>query len=165
MSFIGSIMVCFWFGWFDAFLYRKYLRKRNKGWHFYLGCLTLGGMMVLDVLIYTNVFPWPQYLFPWVQLPAGITNFGKYWMFNPGIMWGSQWGNPIYPDELEAHIYMIAMLFCYFVSFREGMNLGRIMYGRLSYERGYWYLIRSTNMIVRSKKKVEKRLQEERSKS
>lgn len=141
----------------NSFLYRKYLRKRNKAAHFYLGVLTLGGTIVLDALIYLNVFLWPYMIFPWIQVPPGITDLGMYWTFNPGIMWGLPPANPIMPDSNTANIYLLVLLFCYFTVWREGANLGRVMFGRLTHERGFMYLMRTTKMIARSKNKLEKR--------
>jgi len=159
--------MCFAWGWLNSLLYRKYLRKRNKAAHFYLGVLTLGGTILLDALIYLNLFTWPL-LLPWVQtnwtqlattspIVAADPNFGKFWTFNPGIMWGVPLGTPVMPDDNLANIYFLILLLCYFTVWREGANLGRVMYGRLTHERGYWYLIRSTKMVQKSKEKLERK--------
>ncbi len=55
------------------------------------------------------------------------------------------------------HIFAIFFFLLYICVFIVGQNLGRFAHGRLAFEKGAWYLFRSTKMIKRSKEKIEKK--------
>lgn len=80
-------------------------------------------------------------------------------MFNPGLIFGLQLG-PILPgDEMAWNLFATILFISYVWWFSIGQNMGRIMYGRLPYEKGVMYLLRSTKMVKKSKEKLEKKLE------
>jgi hypothetical protein len=96
-------------------------------------------------------------IWPGLKIPKSVDP-GKYWMFNPGLMFGINLG-PILPGKEMAWNLFAAILFISYIWwFVIGQNMGRTMYGRLSYEKGVMYLMRSTKMVKKSKEKLEKKL-------
>lgn len=153
------MMFCFIGGWLNSYIYRKYLRKRNKGYLFWCAVIFLGALFTLDMLIYMNFIDVHLLLWPWIKIPKGV-NPGRYWMFNPFLMFGIQLKSAIIPDNgLVWDLFALFFFVSYIWWFTIGQNLGRFMYGRLTYERGAWYLARSTNMIKKSKEKLERKLE------
>jgi len=161
MGFIEGMVICFIGGWLNSYLYSNYLRKKNKGWIFWFAIIWIGAVLTLDFLIYINVinaylFTW----FLWIDIPATVNaaEFGRYWMFTPGLMFGVPFELPV--TSYTGFVWNIFALF-FFISyiwwFTIGQNLGRFMYGRLEYEKGAWYLMRTTKMIKKSKEKLEKK--------
>ena len=150
--------MCFIGGWINSFLYRKYLRAKNRGWLFWFAILFLGGAITLDMLIYYNVLD--IRIIPWINIPKNA-NPGKYYMFNPGLMFGLNLGTINPTDDLIWDVYALFFMISYIWWFTIGQNLSRFMYGRLTYEQGAWYILRTTKMIKRSKEKLEKQQEKE----
>jgi len=139
--------VCFIGGWVNSYLYSNYLRKKNKGWLFWFALIWLGAIITFDFLIYVNIIKANWFLWPWIQIPNGVDP-GKYWMFNPFLMFGIQLKSQIIPDAgFVWDIFALFFLISYIWWFIIGQNLGRVMYGRLEYEKGIWYLFRKTKRI------------------
>ncbi|MHA1292814.1 MAG: hypothetical protein ACTSQJ_09130 [Promethearchaeota archaeon] len=160
MSFVEGMIFCFIGGWINSYLYSNYLRKKNKGWLFYFAILFIGSITIMDLLIYYNIFDIRLLLWaPWIEIPEGV-NVGRYYMWNPGLLFGIQFESQIIPGTgLVWEIFAIFFFISYIWWFTIGQNLGRFMYGRLEYEKGAWYLLRTTKMIKRSKEKLEKQQQ------
>lgn len=161
MGFLEGLIISFIGGWINSYLYSKYLRKRNKGWIFWFAILWLGALLTLDLLIYMDIISVYAFeAFPWIDIPDNVSPSvaGRYWMFTPGLMFGL-------PIELPVmnyygavwHVFAMFFFISYIWWFTIGQNLGRFMYGRLEYEMGAWYLMRSTKMIKRSMDKQEKK--------
>ena len=165
MGFIEGMIICFIGGWLNSYLYSNYLRKRNKGWIFWFALIWLVAIMTFDFLIYINIINayWFS-CFPWIDIPASVNaaEVGRYWMFTPGLMFGI-------PFELSVNdfigsvwdIYALFFFISYIWWFTIAQNLSRFMYGRLEYEKGAWYLLRTTKMIKKSKETLEKKKQQQ----
>lgn len=165
MGFVEGLLICFIGGWLNSYLYSYHLRKKHKAWIFWFAILWIGIVLTIDILIYVNILNayWLESLLPWVTLPDRINpqEVGRYWMFTPGLMFGI-------PLELGVSsfkglgwdLFALILFVSYIWWFTIGQNLGRFMYGRLEYEKGVWYLLRSTKMIKHSKDKLEKRQQQ-----
>lgn len=157
MSFIEGLIICFFGGWINSYLYSYHLRKNHKGALFWIAFIFLSLIILSNVLIFYNIFDVGIFrALPWINLSSEI-NLGKYWMFTPGLIVGLPMELPVKNyNGLAWDLFAIFFYFSYIFWFIIGQNLGRFMYGRLSYEKGAWYLLRSTKMIQRSKKKLEK---------
>ena len=161
MGFIEGMILCFIGGWLNSYLYRKYLRKKNRAYILWFGIWWCGGLITFDFLIYIDVINanWFE-VFPWIHIPDTIhpSVVGRYWMFTPGAMFGLPMPLPVenYFGTVW-HIFAIFFFLSYIFSFTIGQNLGRFMHGRLTFEKGAWFLFRSTKMIQKSKEKIEKK--------
>lgn len=167
MSFIEGMTLCFIGGWLNSFLYSKSLRKRNKGWLFWFALIWVGGLITFDFLIYIDIIDVRLFEFlPWIDIPDNIdpSVVGRYWMFTPGVMFfndtfqipGTNFFGPVW------HIFALFLFISYIWWFTIGQNLGRFMHGRLEFEKGASYLMRSTKMIKRSKDKMEAKQEQEK---
>ncbi|MFO8019430.1 MAG: hypothetical protein R6U96_12425 [Promethearchaeia archaeon] len=159
MSFIGGLIFCFWGGWFNSYLYSYHLRKNHKGALFWFAVFFLSILILFNILIFYNIFNVQIFSkpFPWINLPSGV-NEGRYWMFTPGVLLGIPLELPVKNYcGLVWDVFALFIYLSYIFWFIIGQNLGRFIYGRLTYEKGAWYLLRSTKMVQRSKRKLEKR--------
>ncbi len=166
MGFIEGMIICFIGGWVNSFLYSYHFRKKHRGFLFWFAVLYIGGFIVLDYLIYTNFIDVQgiSNLIPWINIPTNIasTEIGQYWMFTPGLMFG-------FPIDLQItsfigpgwHIFALFLFLSYIWWFTIGQNLGRFMFGRRSYEKGAWYLFRSTKAFKRSIERLQKKQQKQ----
>jgi hypothetical protein len=168
MGFAEGMVICFIGGWLNSYLYSNHFRKKHRGFLFWFAVLFVGGLITLDYLIYINIIDVRLFnVIPWINLPTNVpaSEIGQYWMFTPGLMIGL-------PIDLQITSFngagwdLFALLFfiSYIWWFTIGQNLGRFWHGRLTYEKGAWYLMRSTKMVKRSMKKLEKK-QQQREKS
>lgn len=156
MGFAEGVILCFLGGWLNSYLYKAHLRKRNKGWIFWFALLWLGAFITIDFIIYVNLFD-PRSIFPWLQINKN-QDVGRYYMFTPGLLIGLPLELPVTNyDGVAWNIFALIFFISYIWWFTIGQNLGRLMYGRLEYEKGVWYLLRSTKMIKHSKEKLDKR--------
>jgi len=165
MGFVEGMVLCIIGGWLNSLLYSKYLRKKNKGWIFWFAIIWVGGLITFDFLIYIDIIDarWFEVI-PWIDIPDTVSStvIGRYWMFTPGAMIG-------FPIPMDTnfygpvwHIFALFLFISYIWWFTIGQNLGRFMYGRLEYEKGAWYLMRSTKMIKRSMDKMETKRKQEK---
>lgn len=159
MSFIDGMVLCFIGGFLNSYLYRKYLRKRHRGWILWFAMIFLIAIITVDILIFFNVLD-VRTLFPFMNIPSGV-DAGRYWSFNPIILLLFQFNSPIVPTEsiiwaIFAGFFIISYIFWFAI----GQNMGRFLFGRLTFERGVSYLFRSTNSIKKSKEKFEKKSQQ-----
>ncbi|MHA1437290.1 MAG: hypothetical protein ACTSPD_06905 [Promethearchaeota archaeon] len=158
MSFVEGMILCFIGGWINSYLYSNYLRKKNKGWLFWFAFIFIGCVLGFDILVYLNIIDIRLLLWaPWIEIPSGV-NAGKYYMWNPGLLIGIQFKSEILPGTgIIWEIFAVFLFVSYIWWFTIGQNMGRIMYGRLQYEKGAWYLLRTTKMMKKSKDKLEKK--------
>ncbi|HMF32102.1 MAG TPA: hypothetical protein VKK79_11840 [Candidatus Lokiarchaeia archaeon] len=140
MGFFSEVLILFFAGIFNAWLYARKLRKRNRDWDQILWVLWDFGVIGCGVLVYLNVIPvgllhtW----LPWVQ----ATN-GPNWMWNSFQLFGA----PVLidysalPATAQSGLNTIAALIflCYFGIYHLGGDFGRMLYGRRSHEGGLWY--------------------------
>jgi len=162
MSFIGGMVICFFGGFFNSLIYRKYLRKRNKGWLAWFGMLFLGAIISVNLIIYFNIIDIRILnVIPWINISEGIDDPGKYWMFTPGLGFGTPLELPVtsYTGFIW-HIYAFFFLISYIWWFTIGQNMGRFMFGRLTYEKGSYWLMRPTTSVKKSKEKFERKMQD-----
>ena len=158
MSFIDGMVLCFIGGFLNSYLYRRYLRKRNRGWILWFAMIFLITIITYDLLIFFNIID-VRGLFPFLNIPLGV-NAGVYYSFNPIILLLFQYNAPIVPiDSIIWVVFASFFIISYIFWFTIGQNLGRFLFGRLTFERGAWYLFRSTKSIKRSKEKFEKKSQ------
>jgi len=161
MGFIEGMILCFIGGWLNSYLYSKYLRKKNRGWLFYFALIWLGGIITFDLLIYIDIVDARLFeVIPWIDIPNNIdpSVVGRYWMFTPGSMIGIPMPLPVTDYYgIVWHVFALFFFISYIWWFTIGQNLGRFMFGRLEFEKGASYLMRSTKMIKRSLDKMEEK--------
>ena len=162
MGFIEGMIICHIGGWLNSYLYSYHFRKKHKGFLFWFAVLFCGAMMAFDYLIYINIINARLFeIIPWINIPTTISDsqVGPYWMFTPGLMFG--WSQDVSTNySLPGwNILALFLFISYIWWFTIGQNLSRFMFGRLTYEKGAWYLMRSTKMVKRSMDKLEKKQQ------
>ncbi|MFW9828520.1 MAG: hypothetical protein ACFFEY_13095 [Candidatus Thorarchaeota archaeon] len=150
MGFIESLILSFVVGWINSYLYRKYLRNRNKDWIVFLALIFLFLLWVIDILIYfdiINVF-WLNIL-PWVNLPA--INTGKYFLWNSFIIFGIDLNiTPQIGMEIIASFLFVSYLFWYYL----GSKIGKVLHGYRIYQQGHYLIFRPVKKFIRDRKKI-----------
>ncbi|MHA1498988.1 MAG: hypothetical protein ACTSRT_15770 [Promethearchaeota archaeon] len=91
MGYIESLIISFGIGWFNSYLYRKYLRRRNKDWIIFLAMIYLSLIWVIEILIYIDLIN-IRFLnvLPWIDLPSNEP--GKYFLWNSFLFFGVDYG-------------------------------------------------------------------------
>ena len=160
MSFIEGMILCFIFGWLNSYLYSYHLSKKHKGFLFWFELFFLSSLIIFDVLIYTNIINAQWFtIIPWIRIPDTIQymNFGKYWLFTPGLIIGIPLELPVMTyNGFVWNVYAIIFMGSYVCWWSLGQNLGRIMYGRKDFERGIWYLLKPVKKRKNAGVKTEK---------
>lgn len=155
MGFLTSLILMFWVGWVNSYLYRKFLRKRNKDWIVFLAVISILGFWIIDTLIYFDFInmSWLNFL-PWVNIPLEGT--GKYFMWNSFIVFGIDFGI-IHQTGMEiiAFFLLISYIFWYYF----GSKLGKIIHGYRIYQQGLYMIIRPVKKYIKDR---ERRLMRER---
>jgi hypothetical protein len=128
-----------------------------------MGYIVCGGSLLIDILIYTNIINVTHALdaFPLIDLPPGA-NPGEFWMFNPLVCLGIPWFAQINPQGPAYDVLAVILFISYYVFYDQGLNLGKMMFGRYTYQRGYWYVMRPTRSVHKRWQKLEKKKQEEK---
>jgi hypothetical protein len=167
MGFIEGMIICHIGGWLNSYMYSYHFRKKHRGFLFWFAVLFVGGFITFDFLIYVNIINARLFeIIPWINIPSNIdaTEVGAYWMFTPGVMFGLSQDVSNSYSLPGWNVIAFFLFISYIWWFSIGQNLGRFMFGRLTYEKGAWYLMRSTKMLKRSINKLEKK-QQKREKS
>lgn len=154
MSFLEGLIGNFLFGWLNSYLYRKYLRKRNKDWIVFLAIIFISGVLLLDILIYFDVIDvtWLNAI-PWIHIPSN--NSGKYFMWNSFLIFGINLNIIPQPGmELFAAFLFISYISWYYF----GSKFGKFLHGYRSYQQGFYMIFRSVKKFIRER---EKRMKEE----
>jgi hypothetical protein len=140
MGFIDSIIVLFFLGWISSFLYRKYLRKRNKDWLAFLAIIFIGGFLIVDFLIYLGFINilWLNNL-PWINIPVSSES-GIYFMWNSFLIIGIDY-NIIPVPGLNSIAILIFL--SYPLWFNLGRKLGRLLHGYYTHEEGLLWMLKS----------------------
>ena len=115
MGFLEGLILSFVAGWINSYLYRKYLRKRNKDWIVFLAVIFLSILWMIDSLIYFDIInmTWLNFL-PWVSIPS--IDQGKYFLWNSFIVFGIDFHINHQPGmELIACFLLISYLFWYYL--------------------------------------------------
>ncbi|MFX1329257.1 MAG: hypothetical protein ACFE91_14100 [Promethearchaeota archaeon] len=149
MGFVEGLILSFIAGWINSYLYRKYLRKKNKDWIVFLAVIFLSSLWTIDILIYFEIFDmrWLSFL-PWVNIPS--INPGKYFLWNSFIVFGLNLNITNQPGmEIIACFLMISYLFWYYL----GSKLGKLFHGYRTYQQGYYLLFRPVKKFLKDRKK------------
>jgi hypothetical protein len=149
MGFVEGLLLSFVAGWINSYLYRKYLRKRNKDWIVFTALIFLSLLWLIDILIYFEIIniTWLNFI-PWVNIPS--TSSGKYFLWNSFIIFGID--HKIIPQagmELVATILLISYMFWYYF----GSKLGKVINGYRTYQQGYYLIFRRVKRFIREREK------------
>ncbi|MCK4370072.1 MAG: hypothetical protein KAW03_03315 [Candidatus Lokiarchaeota archaeon] len=149
MGFVEGLILSFVGGWINSYLYRKYLRKRNKDWIVFLAVTFLSLLWTIDGLIYFNIIDmkWLNFL-PWVEIPS--VNQGKYFLWNSFLVFGIDFQITHQPGmELIASVLLISYLFWYYF----GSKLGKVVHGYKTYQQGHYLIFRPVKKFIRDRDK------------
>ena len=111
MGFIESLIISFAVGWINSYLYRKYLRKRNKDNIVFIAIIFLFLIWTVDILIYVNLIDvkWLNF-FPWVDIIP--LESGKYYLWNSFLIFGLDLGvNPQSGMDVIASFIFVSYFF------------------------------------------------------
>lgn len=153
MGFIEGLILSFVAGWVNSYLYRKYLRKRNKDWIVFLAVIFLSALWTVDILIYFEIVDmrWLNFL-PWVDIPS--VDKGKYFLWNSFIVFGIDFKITQQPGmEIIASFLFISYLFWYYF----GSKLGKVIHGYKPYQQGHYLIFRPVKKFIKDR---EKRLED-----
>ena len=149
MGYIESLIISFIVGWFDSYIYSKYLRKRNKDWIIFLAIIYLSLIWLIEMLIYIG-FINLSFLnnLPWIDLPLNET--GKYFLWNSFLIFGIDFGIIFQPGmTLMSFFLSISYLFWYYF----GSKIGKLFHGYRSYQGGYYLIFRPVKKYIRDREK------------
>ncbi len=140
MGFIDSVLLLFILGWISSYLYKRYLRKRNKDWLFFLGAIILICFWLIDILLYIGVIDmiWLNTI-PWVNIPLNVPS-GQYYLWNSFLIIGIDFH--LLPTA-EMFSIAILILLSYPLWLKAGMKVGRILHGYYTHEEGIIWLLKS----------------------
>jgi len=154
MSFLEGLIGNFLFGWLNSYLYRKYLRKRNKDWIVFLAMIFITGLLLLDILIYLEIIDmaWVNAL-PWVNIPS--IQSGKYFMWNSFLIFGLDLGITPQPGM---NVFAVFLFISYIFWYYFGSKFGKFLHGYRPYQQGFYLIFRPVKKFIKDR---EKRLKEE----
>ena len=149
MGFIEGLILSFFAGWLNSYLYRKYLRRRNKDWIVFLAVIFLSALWTIEILIYFEIFDmrWLNFL-PWVNIP--LIDKGKYFLWNSFIVFGLDFAITQQPGmEIIASFLLISYLFWYYF----GSKLGKVFHGYRPYQQGHFIIFKPMKKFIKDRKK------------
>ncbi len=149
MGFVEGLILSFIVGWINSYLYRKYLRRRNKDWIVFLAVIFLSALWTFDSLMYFEILDmkWLNFL-PWVDLPSVST--GKYFLWNSFIIFGIDQKINYQPGmEVIASFLFLSYLFWYYL----GSKLGKVIHGYRTYQRGQYFIFRPVKKFIKDREK------------
>lgn len=149
MGFIEGLILSFVAGWLNSYLYRKYLRRRNKDWIVFLAVIFLSVLWTIEILIYFEILDmrWLNFL-PWVNIP--LIDKGKYFLWNSFIVFGLDFTITQQAGmEIIASFLLISYLFWYYF----GSKLGKVFHGYRPYQRGHYLIFRPMKKFIKDRKK------------
>jgi hypothetical protein len=125
----------FFCGFFGAKLYSQKLRKKDHAWSSYLWVICNIGMWLWGILMYLNIIPIAALVnwLPWVH----VLN-GQDWMWNSFQLLGVHFGIQHTPGM---NSLAVVFFLSYPMWYLFGMDGGRMLYGRKTYEEGYWWAL------------------------
>ncbi|MHA1283590.1 MAG: hypothetical protein ACTSQP_13910 [Promethearchaeota archaeon] len=141
MGFITSLLIIAVCGFFSYLLYHKFgLSKGHNAWIAWYAIIIVGGLMILDVLIY---FGFLDFIFSYLNiLPWVNIDNGQDFMWNSFILLGIDWGiNYKDPSLIPIAIFLWVSYPMWFKWFSNG---SRMLFGSKAYQRGIWYLLEPT---------------------
>lgn len=138
MGFIESIIVLFALGWISSFLYKKYLRKKNKDWLFFLTVIIILSFWTLELLIYLEKISmaWLNFL-PWVNI-TNTAQSGSYFLWNSFLIFGIDFGINLVPGMVSV---AIIIFLSYPLWYHLGVKFGRILHGYYAHEEGILWML------------------------
>jgi len=149
MGFIEGLILSFFAGWLNSYLYRRYLRRRNKDWIVFLAVIFLSALWTIDILIYFEILDmrWLNFL-PWVNIP--LIDKGKYFLWNSFIVFGVDFTITQQPGmETIASFLLISYLFWYYF----GSKLGKVFHGYRPYQQGHFIIFKPMKKFIKDRKK------------
>ncbi|KKM93011.1 hypothetical protein LCGC14_1212660 [marine sediment metagenome] len=149
MGFIEGLILSFVAGWVNSYLYRKYLRRRNKDWIVFLALIFLSAIWTIEILIYFEILDmrWLNFL-PWVNIP--LIEKGKYFLWNSFIVFGLDFTITQQPGmEIIAGFLLISYFFWYYF----GSKLGKVFHGYRPYQQGHYLIFRPMKKFIKDRKK------------
>ncbi|MHA1377437.1 MAG: hypothetical protein ACTSRG_03535 [Candidatus Helarchaeota archaeon] len=151
MGFISASLVLILLGWLSAYLYRRYLRKRNKDWIYFLRLIIILGFWIAEGAIYLGVldFSWLNSI-PWINIPYYFPP-GRYYLWNSFLLIGIDFHITPAPELLPiAGILVLA----YPLWYELGLKFGRILHGYYTHEEGILWLLKPIEKIVEERNKI-----------
>ena len=138
MGFIEAVILLFLLGWISSYLYRKYLRKRNKDWLVFLTVIIIPSFWIVELLVYFNIISilWLNNI-PWINIPINSQS-GSYFMWNSFILFGIDFQiNPV------PNMFSVALIIfiSYILWFYAGLKIGRIIHGYYTHEEGLLWIL------------------------
>jgi hypothetical protein len=149
MGYIESLIISFFIGWFNSYLYRKHLRKRNKDWIIFLAIIYLSFIWTVEILISIDLIN-VRFLnaLPWINLP--LNDPGKYFLWNSFLIFGVDYGIISQPGMNIISLFLSASyLFWYYF----GSKIGKIFHGYQSYQGGYYLIFRPVKKYIKDREK------------
>ena len=157
LGFIESLFICFIIGWVNSYLYRKYLRRKNKDWIVFLACIFLTIIWTIDILIYFDIIN-IEFLngSSWINLPS--SNPGKYYLWNSFLLFGINFGITLQPGmEIISIFLFMSYLSWYYI----GSKIGKIVHGYRSYQGGYYLIFRPIKKYISDREKRLKKFDDD----
>ena len=155
LGYAESLILSFIVGWFNSYLYRKYLRKRNKDWIVFLACISLVIIWAIDILIYFDLID-IQFLnlLPWVEI---VSNYpGRYYLWNSFLLFGIDFKISYQPGmEIISAFLFASYLSWYYL----GSKIGKVIQGYYPYQGGYYMIFRPVKKYIKDRKNRLKRLE------
>jgi hypothetical protein len=156
MGFIEGLILSFIVGWFNSYLYSKYLRKKNKDWIVFLAVVYLTLIWTIEALIYYEILDiiWLNFL-PWVNIPA--INSGMYYLWNSFLIFGIDLSIIPQPGmDVIATVLLISYLFWYYL----GSKIGKVIHGYRTYQEGHYMIFRPVKKYFKEREKRIQKLEE-----
>ncbi|MFX1529066.1 MAG: hypothetical protein ACFFB4_15945 [Promethearchaeota archaeon] len=149
MSFLEGLIGNFLFGWLNSYLYRKYLRKRNKDWIVFLAIIFISGLLFLDIFIYTGIVDiiWLNVI-PWVNIPS--IDSGRYFMWNSFLLFGIDLG--IMPQS-GLDLFAVFLFTSYIFWYYFGSKFGKFLHGYRPYQQGFYMVFRPVRKFIKEREK------------
>jgi len=149
MGFATSFLLICFLGFWSYYLYHRFgYSKGKKGWIAWYAIIVVGGLMILDFIIYIGLL---DLIFPllnqiqWVHIDNGVD-----FMWNSFQMIGIDWGIDYTQPGLSW--MAIVLFFSYPMWFKFFSNGSRMLFGGKEYQLGVWYLLEPTKKPKKGRK-------------
>ncbi|MHA1299990.1 MAG: hypothetical protein ACTSO9_11270 [Candidatus Helarchaeota archaeon] len=153
MGFISSSLLLVLLGWLSSYLYRKYLRKRNKDWIFFMRVMIILGFWFVELSIYLEIInmSWLNSI-PWINIPLYLPT-GKYYLWNSFLLFGIDFH--IYPAP-ELFSIAAILLLAYPLWYELGLKFGRILHGYYTHEEGILWILKPIEKVVKEREQLSR---------
>jgi len=150
MGFVTSFLIIMTAGFWAYNLYHRFgIAKGHQAWLAWYAFIIVGGLMILDLLIYIGVL---DFIFPILnQLEWINIDNGQDFMWNSfqliGIDWGIEYSSP------NLIFIAILIIISYPMWFKFFSNGSRMLFGgNKPYQLGLWYLMEPTKKPKKDEK-------------